>query len=41
MSRTKELDPIDSFIVGTIGAPGEREFFLQAKHQGATHSFAI
>ena len=41
MSRTRELDPIDSFIVGTIGAPGEREFYLQAKHQGATHSFAI
>lgn len=41
MSRERNLNPVDSFIVGTIGAPGEREFFLQAKFQGAIHSFAI
>ena len=35
------LDPIESFIVGTIGAPGEREFFLQVKFHGGIHSFAI
>lgn len=35
------LDPIESFIVGTIGAPGEREFYLQAKFHGGIHSFAI
>ena len=37
----KELNPIESFIVGTIGQPGEREFYLQAKSQGTVHSFAI
>lgn len=37
----KELNPLDSFIVGTIGQPGEREFYLQAKYQGGVHSFAI
>lgn len=35
------LDPIESLIVGTIGAPGEREFYLQAKFHGGIHSFAI
>ena len=35
------LDPIESFIVGTIGAPGEREFFLQVKFHGGIHSFGI
>ena len=41
MSRARKLDPVESFIVGTIGQPGEREFYLQAKFQGAIHSFAI
>lgn len=41
MSRVKRLDPVESFIVGTIGAPGEREFYLQAKFHGGIHSFAI
>ena len=41
MSRIRKLDPIESFIVGTIGAPGEREFYLQAKFHGGIHSFAI
>ena len=41
MSRIRRLDPVESFIVGTIGRPGEREFYLQAKFQGAIHSFAI
>ena len=41
MSRITTLDPLDSFIVGTIGQPGEREFYLQARFQGAVHSFAI
>lgn len=41
MSRVTKLDPLDSFIVGTIGQPGEREFYLQARFQGAVHSFAI
>ena len=37
----RSLDPVESFIVGTIGAPGEREFYLQTKFHGAIHSFAI
>jgi uncharacterized repeat protein (TIGR03847 family) len=41
MSRLRKLDPLESFIVGTIGQPGEREFYLQAKAHGAIHSFAI
>lgn len=41
MSRIRKLDPVESFIVGTIGRPGEREFYLQAKFRGAIHSFAI
>lgn len=41
MSRIRRLDPVESFIVGTIGRPGEREFYLQAKFHGAIHSFAI
>jgi uncharacterized repeat protein (TIGR03847 family) len=41
MSHIRKLDPLDSFIVGTIGQPGEREFYLQAKYHGGVHSFAI
>lgn len=41
MSRIRKLDPLESFIVGTIGLPGEREFYLQAKFHGGIHSFAI
>jgi uncharacterized repeat protein (TIGR03847 family) len=41
MSRARRLDPVESFIVGTIGQPGEREFYLQAKFHGGIHSFAI
>ena len=41
MSRSQKLGPLDSLIVGTIGQPGEREFYLQAKSHGAVHSFAI
>jgi uncharacterized repeat protein (TIGR03847 family) len=41
MSRARKLDPVSSFIVGTIGNPGEREFYLQAKFHGGIHSFAV
>jgi uncharacterized repeat protein (TIGR03847 family) len=41
VSRIRKLDPLESFIVGTIGQPGEREFYLQAKFHGGIHSFAI
>ena len=41
MSRARILDPVESFMVGTIGQPGEREFYLQVKFKAAIHSFAI
>lgn len=41
MTRARILDPIESFVVGTIGQPGEREFYLQAKYHSGIHSFAI
>jgi len=41
MSRARILDPVESFMVGTIGQPGEREFYLQAKYRNGIHSFAI
>ena len=41
MSRIRRLDPVENFIVGTIGQPGEREFYLQCKYHNGIHSFAI
>ena len=41
MTRVRKLDPAESFIVGTIGVPGEREFYLQCKFRGGIHSFGI
>jgi uncharacterized repeat protein (TIGR03847 family) len=41
VSRARILDPVESFMVGTIGQPGEREFYLQVKFKAAIHSFAI
>lgn len=29
-----ELDPIDQLAVGTVGRPGQRQFFLQARSRG-------
>ncbi|MCX6430706.1 MAG: DUF3090 family protein, partial [Actinobacteria bacterium] len=26
-----EFDPVERFVAGTVGAPGERSFFLQAR----------
>lgn len=25
-------DPVERFVVGTVGEPGDRSFFLQARH---------
>jgi len=41
MSRVRKLDPVDSFIVGTIGQPGEREFYLQVQDASRIYSFAL
>lgn len=35
------FDKVDRFIVGTIGLPGEREFYLQITHNGSHTSFAL
>ncbi len=34
-------ESVDRFIVGTVGAPGEREFFLQVQSLDGFHSVAI
>ena len=31
MSRIFLFDPVERFVVGTVGVPGERTFFLQAR----------
>jgi uncharacterized repeat protein (TIGR03847 family) len=36
-----EYDPPDRFVVGTVGAPGQRTFFLQATGAGKTTSVAL
>ena len=35
------FDSVDRFIIGTVGLPGEREFFLQVTSQDVTASFAM
>ena len=35
------LDQVERFTLGTVGQPGEREFFLQAKKAGQVFSFAL
>ena len=36
MARSIDLDPIDGIGVGTIGPPGQRQFFLRATRGGET-----
>jgi uncharacterized repeat protein (TIGR03847 family) len=36
VARSIDLDPIDGIGVGTIGPPGERQFFLRASSGGET-----
>ncbi len=36
-----EYDPPERFVVGTVGAPGERTFYLQASAQGRVTSVAL
>jgi len=35
MSAFYEFDSVDAFTVGTVGRPGERTFFLQARSEGS------
>lgn len=42
MSRSVfNLSDPERFIIGTIGAPGEREFYLQIRKAGQNFSFAL
>jgi len=39
MSTSFELDSVDRFVVGTVGAPGNRTFFFQVVAPGVLLSF--
>ena len=39
--RIYNLDEVDRFILGTVGQPGEREFYIQVKKAGQVFSFAL
>ena len=39
--RIYNLDEVDRFILGTVGPPGEREFYIQVKKAGQVFSFAL
>jgi hypothetical protein len=34
LRRIYNLDEVDRFILGTVGQPGEREFYIQVKKAG-------
>ena len=35
------LEKVDRFTLGTVGQPGERQFFIQARKMGQVFSFAL
>ncbi|MEY3325547.1 MAG: hypothetical protein RL694_434, partial [Actinomycetota bacterium] len=35
------LEKVDRFTLGTVGQPGERQFFIQARKVGQVFSFAL
>lgn len=39
--RIYNLDSVDRFVLGTVGQPGEREFYLQASKAGQAFTFAL
>ena len=39
--RIYSLDTVDRFVLGTVGQPGEREFYLQASKAGQAFTFAL
>jgi len=42
MARQVHLyDPPERFVAGTVGEPGQRTFFLQARGQGRLTSVAL
>lgn len=38
---TMRFETVDRLVIGTVGLPGEREFYLQFESQGQTLSFAM
>ncbi|MFM8753035.1 MAG: DUF3090 family protein [Actinomycetota bacterium] len=39
--RVYNLESVDRFVLGTVGQPGERAFYLQAKKAGQNFAFAL
>lgn len=39
--RVYNLDTVDRFVLGTVGQPGERAFYLQARKAGQNFTFAL
>lgn len=39
--RVYNLESVDRFVLGTVGQPGERAFYLQAKKAGQNFTFAL
>jgi len=41
LRRVYDLDEVDRFVLGTVGLPGEREFYIQVRKAGQVLSFAL
>lgn len=41
MSRSVEIDPLESIAVGTVGDPGKRQFFLRASGRAAAEGVLL
>jgi len=39
--RVYNLDAVERFVLGTVGQPGERAFYIQAKKAGQNFTFAL
>jgi uncharacterized repeat protein (TIGR03847 family) len=39
--RVYNLDTVERFVLGTVGEPGERAFYIQAKKAGQNFTFAL
>ncbi|MFM8927701.1 MAG: DUF3090 family protein [Rhodoluna sp.] len=39
--RVYNLESVERFVLGTVGQPGERAFYLQAKKAGQNFTFAL
>ena len=39
--RVYNLDTVERFILGTVGQPGERAFYIQVKKAGQNFTFAL